>query len=111
MAYQNVAPISDIKYIHKSVANYLQDNRAKFYMLLNNGQRYYTLFFWKHKDRKGEKVNKLASEITDIVTELGPVKDIVKNEINGALEFWVDYKGEPTIFVLFDYTRGVVEID
>ncbi len=107
MAYQNIPPITDIQAMQRTVMNFLNNYKSRFYMLLNNENHYYTIFVWKHNNNE----KKACKLIVEIATELGPIKDIVQNDDTQALEFWIDYNGEPTLFVLFDYAKGVVEID
>ncbi|MCM1324371.1 MAG: hypothetical protein NC218_09425 [Acetobacter sp.] len=73
--------------------------------MLSHENRYYTLYTFKDT----MKFNEMASEILDITKDLGEFKDVMIND-NGALEFWIVYNGEPCMFVLFDYARGVVEV-
>lgn len=113
-AYQNISSIKNIEAIRKTTSNFLREHKSKFYLLLNNENRYVTLFFWKHKNQKGEKRNgfhRLVAEIVDVTTELGPVKDVVENKDTNVLEFWIEYNGEPTLFVLCDYAKGVIEVE
>lgn len=103
--YKGVPSITDMHGVWKQIRNYLKTNPSKYYLMLSNEKRYYTLY--KFKDSL--KFNEMASEILDITKDLGEFKDVMVND-NGALEFWIVYDGEPTMFVLFDYTRGVVEV-
>ncbi len=103
--YQNAPSITDRDGAQAQIRNYLTTHPSKYYLMLNNDERYYTLYTFKNEF----KFNKMAKEILDISLNLGDIKDIVTSD-NGYLEFWIIYKEKPTMFILFDYTRGVIEI-
>lgn len=91
---------------NKILKNFLFKHMNEFYMLLNNDIRYYTIFQYENQIC----VDDMADEIIDIVTALGEVKEITLDETGDAIEFWVMYEGECHMFLLFDYTRGVVKV-
>ncbi len=103
--YQNVPPITDMHGVWKQIRDYLKAHPSKYYLMLSNERRYYTLYTFKEE----YKFSDMADNILEITKQLGEFKDVTVND-NGALEFWIMYEGYPTMFVLFDYTRGVVEV-
>lgn len=105
--YASIPPMTqdELKTARQTIADYLRDHAgSKYFMLLNNDTHYYTIFVRKHVCPALE----CAKEITSLVEELGAIKAIEKTD-NDSIEFWVD-NGETIMYVLFDYTRGVVEI-
>lgn len=103
--YKGVPSITDMHGVWKQIRDYIKAHPSKYYLMLSNEKRYYTLYTFKGEYKFGD----MASEILDISKDLGEFKDVMVND-NGALEFWIVYDGEPTMFVLFDYARGVVEV-
>lgn len=103
--YQKVPPITNFDGAQKQIKNYLKAHPSKYYLMLSNEKRYYTLYTFK----EGYKFNDMADNILEIAKDLGEIKDITVNS-GDALEFWIVYDGEPTMFLLFNYTDGVVEI-
>ena len=84
------------------IKKYLDEHPSKYYALLNNDLRYYTLFAVVSKPPE------LMSEIISIVTSLGKVKSIEATD--SMVEFWIEYKGECHMFAFFDYNNGVIEV-
>lgn len=84
------------------IKKYLDEHPSKYYALLNNGLRYYTLF------AVVSKPSELISEIIGIVTSLGKVKSIEATD--SMVEFWIEYKDECHMFAFFDYNNGVIEV-
>lgn len=80
---------------------------SKYWLLLNNENKYYTIF---HRNSSDFSFNDLTSEIMDITQDLGGIKNIELDDSGSALEFWINYNGECCLFLLFDYTRGVIEV-
>lgn len=80
---------------------------SKYWLLLSNENKYYTIF---HRNSQNFSFNNLTSEVMDIVSSLGGIKNIEKDSSGNALEFWIDCNGECCLFLLFDYTRGVIEV-
>lgn len=78
----------------------------KYYMLVCNELRYYTLFHNKSNELFWS--DKLLDEVLDVVQELGELKAI---EVDGGMiEFWVSKNGECHMYAFFDYDRGVIEV-
>lgn len=96
----------ELKDARNYIKNYLKENPSIYYLMLNNDKRYYTLYTFVD----GYKFDEMAKEILEIALELGEIKSIEKNENTGVLEFWIMYEEECHMFVLFDYSRGVVEV-
>lgn len=80
---------------------------AQYWLLLSNENRYYTIF---HKNEDSFSFDNLTAEVLSIVSELGGVKNISRDTTDTALGFWVEYNGTCSLFLLFDYTMGVIEV-
>lgn len=114
MAYKNAPNMENFEQAMQQIHDYLYVNRSNYYLLLNNENHYYTIFTfkdscneeWSHNDTE---LKAMTAEILDIARELGSIKDIVVND-NGAIEFWIEYNDDVCMFVLFDYSKGVIEV-
>lgn len=103
----------ELKEKEMELATFLQETGSNYYMMLDPNGNYYTVYI-------GKNAAHMAAEIIDITKTLGDIKSI---EVEGdRVEFWVlppeekKYKSDLhapicTMFVLFDYTEGVVEVD
>ena len=108
IGYASVPALTDeeLAKSEKLIKEFLKNNPSKYYLVLNNDVRYYTFYTWKNEF----KFNEMAHEILDIMLELGEIKSIEKSEVASAIEFWVMYRGECHMFLLFNYENGVVEV-
>ncbi len=102
--YQNVPPMKS-ESVKKVILGFLNEHKSLYYLMLNHDIHYYTLF---HTHKSCAEI--MMEEIYSIIQELGPVVDIINNQETAMLEVWIKYDGEPMMFGLFDYTRGVVEV-
>lgn len=102
--YTNITPMKkqDVK---KVIDDFLQEHESCYYLMLNHEIKYYTLFHTH--DFNSMTMN---CEMYSIIKGLGPVLDIEYNKNTQMLEVWIRYEGEPIMFGIFDYTRGVVEV-
>ena len=80
---------------------------SKYWLLLSNENKYYTIF---HRNSNTFSFNDLTSEVMNIVQDLGGIKSIELDDGGSALEFWIKYNGECSLFLLFPYDRGVIEV-
>lgn len=108
MAYDKMPPLKNFKQAEKDIMEYLVQNPSKYYMLLNNDTHYYTMFVLKDDVNR----KKMLQEVIDISRSLGNIKDIVMPEkIGQGLEIWIDIEGFGALmFLLFNYSQGVIEI-
>ena len=86
----------------KEIKKYLNEHSSKYYALLNNDLKYYTLFAIVSNP------SDLIAEIISVVTSLGKIKSIEATD--SMVEFWIEYKGECHMFAFFDYDNGVIEV-
>lgn len=106
--YLNVPPMEEGP-IKNVILDFLEDHCSCYYLMLNHDIHYYTLFHTH--DYSAENMDVMTNEIYSIIAELGPVVDIINNQETAMLEIWIKYDGQPMMFGLFDYTRGVVEVE
>lgn len=90
----------------KVINPFITNHASHYYMLLCNEQHYYTIFTFK----SCFDANELSNTLFEVVQDLGEIKSIEEN--SGALEFWIKKKDEDVsnVYVLFDYSQGVIEI-
>ena len=98
--------VEEVKNSIPLIRKYLSDNSGKYYMLLNNESKYYTVFAFTDESRFKD----MAQEIISIVLPLGQIKSIELSNDGMAVEFWIMYDGECRVFYLFNYDRGVIEV-
>lgn len=92
----------------QKVLEFINDKKAKYFMLLNHDIRYFTLFSHINEDKDNKYV---AKEVMDIARSLGDIKSIELSNDTNAIEFWiVDYTGECNLYIFFNYDQGVIEI-
>lgn len=102
--YSNIPPMQESA-IREVLFNYFVKHRATYFLMLNHDIHYYTLFH-----TNDFCVENMVNEVYSIISELGPIVDIISNEETDMLEIWIRYEEQPLMFGLFDYTRGVVEV-
>lgn len=92
----------------QKVLKFINDKKAKYFMLLNHDIRYFTLFSHINEDIDNKYV---AKEVMDIARSLGDIKSIEVSDDENSIEFWiVDYTGECNLYIFFNYDQGVIEI-
>lgn len=104
----NVVPQKIIDRKINIINNFLaKDN--KYYMLLSNELRYYTLFV-----HTPEKIaDNFGKTIFECLNIFGRVKYIECDEEIGTAEIWVQEEEDPYahVFYLFPYDTGVIEVN
>ena len=73
---------------------------GKFYMLLSNSKKYYTIFM------RGDSEEEMDDAIMSCLQ--GDVKSIELTDDGGAIEIWSVIDGEAYEFYLFNYEMGVI---
>jgi hypothetical protein len=85
--------------------NYCDVSEGKYFMLLCNELKYYTIFAY---NSHGE--NSYGKEAIDCLEYFcDSVKDITFNEETNTIEIWFTKEGETYMMLFFDYTFGVIE--
>ena len=97
----------DLEKSYDVIFNFLKDNPSKYYLMLNNESKYYTVYTFKSDPND---FSEMARTIMEIAEELGEIKSIEVTTDKGAIEFWIIYEDECRVFYLFNYAQGVVEI-
>lgn len=110
-AYKSLSPLTNeqLDEQEKKLSEHLRTHMSKYYMMLCNEKRYYTLYTWDSHHSFYKNTDKMAWEIMSITKSIGAIKGIEFLE-NGAVEFWVEADEECHVYYLFDYERGVVEV-
>lgn len=103
--YANIPPMKD-ENARTVVFNYLNANKATYYLMLNHDIHYYTLFHVKDEWR----ASLISFDMMEIFNELGDIVDVIDNKDNGMLEVWIRQEDEVLMFGLFNYDQGVVEV-
>lgn len=80
---------------------------TKYFMLLCNEIRYYTVFNLIEKD-----FDKFAQEVKECAEYRGDIIEISEVDDGSAFEIWIKEKSDnkPHMFMLFAYDWGVIEV-
>lgn len=104
MAVSKLSPIEDFTESKEKIKNFYINENYKYYMLLNNDIRYYTLF---HRFELNNET--MEDVIIECLQDLGVIK-MIDNDTD-KIECWIDSEEYGTIVLyLFPYDRGVVEV-
>lgn len=91
------------------INTYKNESNEKYYMLLCNELKYYTLFAI-HADPQGYL--SFGHEVTLCLKEFADeVKVIDKTEDQMALEIWISKNEEVYVMYLFGYEKGVIDCE
>lgn len=90
------------------VEDYVKNKNNKYYMLLCNELKYYTLFVDDSGAKDAEAPTHL--EMMNCLRKLGDIKSVEPTEDNGAIEAWVQCFGDNVshVFYFFGYDLGVI---
>lgn len=95
-----------LKEAKNKLYKYLSAKKDKYFMMLNNDIRYFTVFTYKNDVQVSYD---MVSIIVDIAQSLGTLKAI-EIEDNMA-EFWITGKDNVCrMYALFPYDEGVIEV-
>ena len=115
MAVSKLPDIEDFEEIKQTTQHFIdsETNRfKKYWMLLNNDLRYYTVF---HRHMAGDFYNNVVEEnLTDALIEclqnIGKIKMFEAID-NDHIECWVDVPNRGCeVYLLFPYDEGVIEV-
>lgn len=108
MAMPNLPDLTDeqIDEAKSMVAKFIASN-TKYWMLLNNEKKYYTVFELTH-EKNVLLVKNIEDEYVECLKEIGAIKSI--EQVDGAIEAWVVDKedSEAYVYYLFNYDKGVI---
>lgn len=115
MAVSKLPDLEDFDEAKETIQKFVdsEENRfKKYYMLLNNDKRYYTVF---HRHTLGDFYNVIIEEyIPDVLIEclqnIGTIKMFEPIE-NERIECWVNTPDDGCIvYLFFPYDEGVIEV-
>lgn len=89
--------------INNFVANF---HKAKYFMLLSNERKYYTIFSIGHSSGTHFDYLPIEDEVIDCLEMQGKIKDI--SLADNAMEFWVTAEDNSYVYYLFNYDEGVI---
>lgn len=96
---------AEIEKAKEDILKFLSAHDSNYYMMLNHERKYFTVFTYKNKCAKKEK---MAEEMIATAESLGTLKSIEVN--NNILEFWIQHDTECIMYAIFEYEKGVIEI-
>lgn len=83
-----------------------KNNLSKYFMILNNEIRYYTVYTYANNYYKPDE---MAEEMMSVMEELGSLKSVEVTD--NMVEFWITGKdGVCRMYACFPYDRGVIEV-
>jgi hypothetical protein len=94
------------------IKNFINEKLAKYYMLLNHDNRYFTLFNFVNGVITDTKNKLMANDIIECMQNFGfGIIDIFEDETGEALEVWVKNLETEAVYMylLFPYDFGVLE--
>ena len=103
---ENEKPLDAIQVnkLTATVANWM-GLRDKYFMLLCREKNDFTLFNIKAVDDKA-----LSQELRETLQNRGVILSIDPTEDGVAYEIWIKHEGVNSVYYLFPYTEGVIEI-
>lgn len=101
--------IEEIEAKQEIIDEYQNQEQAKYYMLLCNDLKYYTLFHIDEFDG-GSQLSFLSNEVLCCLTSFADdIKEIDFTEDKSAIEIWFIKDDETYVMYLFNYDLGVIE--
>lgn len=106
--YSEVAPLdallvtSNIKEISEKMIN----SSSRYYMLLCNDRRDYTVFALD----ECSMAQKLKTELQETIQNRGEIIDMYDGCQDNSWEIWIRDNGKCFCYILFEYDSGVIEI-
>ena len=96
----------DLQVARGTIEKYLEENPAKYYLVLEKGQRYYTVLTYVGDERDTKA---MADQLIDLAASLGRIKSIESG--SGMIEMWiVDDKNNCSMYGFFPWDEGVIEV-
>lgn len=98
-----IEPLTDEQLVKKleEIIKFWGNNVEKYYMLLSNEKKDYTVIHFVDKSLENRKL--AAADLATCLTNRGPVRSIGK--VDGGFEIWID----TTVYYLFPYDNAVLE--
>ena len=109
-----VPPLTNAELLKKKVelAKFFEESKGKYYMLLCNEQKDYTVFHLTYaNDELGYCVSyqQASYDVVDCLQNRGKVLAIDMNPETGAYECWIRRSGLSYMYALFPYDAAVIE--
>ena len=107
--YSQMEPLSHdaLHPLLTNIGDWFSKSRSKWFMLMCHELRYYTIF-----DFARPYYNKALTELQACAAGMGKIVGIEYNHDQDYWEIWIkNDEGEVNMFILFDCSRLVVEID
>ena len=104
---KNIKPLTKKELQNKKelIINYINQTNNKYYMLLCNDRKDYTVF---HKNEITEE--KLENILIDeCLPNRGETKSIELTETKDAIEIWISTKWESYCYYFFPYDAAIIE--
>lgn len=108
LGYANLSTMNkqEVRASAIKVADFLKSHDSKYYMMLNAEGRYYTLYVYKDVCHSPEK---MAAEMIDVAQSLGNLKAIEIHD--DMVEFWIENLSVCSMYAVFNYDQGVIEVE
>lgn len=90
----------------REINKFFGDNKANYYIILNNELHYYTILVNKEKQRG---MFTLGTTIIDCLKSCGDIINIEPNYVGKVVEAWVKNGEKINCYMIFNYEAGVVE--
>lgn len=87
------------------ITTFNHNNGHKYYMLLCNELKYYTVF---NTEKAFEE--KLEEVVFECLNNVGTVVAVDPTEDGTAVEIWVKLEEEAKVFYFFGYDKGVIDL-
>ena len=96
----------DLQVAKRTIEDYLEENPAKYYLVLEKRQRYYTMLTYVGDERD---IGTMADQLIDLAASLGRIKSIENGR--GMIEMWiVDDENNCSMYGFFPWDEGVIEV-
>ena len=94
----------------ESVANHIFSLNPKYWMLLNNERKDFTIFAFSNNTE--EKRKQFISDFKETLNNRGMTVDIDRLEDSDNYEIWMrdPASNENFLYYFFDYSEGIIEI-
>ena len=98
-------PKAEIRRATEKLEQFLTEHDSKYYMMLNVDGRYYTVYTYNQE----HDIKKMAFEMIDVAKRTGITASLDEVE-NDMVEFWIQQDKTCSMYAMFDYTQGVIEV-
>lgn len=94
------------------IKNFLRKTDNKYYMLLCNDRKDYTVFTFEGapdniEERRNELINILVDEC---LVNRGEIRGIDLTQDQGAIEIWMSIEDDSYVYYFFPYDNAIIEV-